>query len=81
MFAYVIPSSQRIRLTDPFRRWNIYYSVMQSGNSFCWDVVLDIFNKAFWDEDNIWNKILKSKCVWIIILKILFCITLYENAH
>ena len=47
------------------------YSVMHSdGNSFCGDVVLDSFNKASRDEDNILYKIYKSKYVWNIIMRI-----------
>ena len=38
------------------------YSVMQSdGNSFCGDVVLDSFNKASRDENNILDQMYKSK--------------------
>ena len=32
------------------------------GNSFCGDVVLECFNKASRDEDNILEQILKKKC-------------------
>ena len=38
------------------------YSVMQSdGNSFCEDVVLDSFNKASKDEDDILEQISKKQ--------------------
>ena len=39
---------------------------MQSdGNSFGGDVVLNSFNKASWDEDNILDQVYKSKYVRI----------------
>ena len=42
---------------------------MQSdGNRFCGDVVLDNFNKASWDEDNISDQIYKSKYVRIFFM-------------
>ena len=42
------------------------YSVMQSdGNSYCGDVVLDSFNKVYWDEDTILEQIYKRKYVRI----------------
>ena len=45
---------------------------MQSdGNSICGDVVLNSFNKASRDEDNILDKVYKSKYVRIFIMKIL----------
>ena len=48
------------------------YSVMQSdGNSFCKDLILDSFNNAFWDEDNILDQIYESKYVQIFIMMIL----------
>ena len=41
-------------------------SVMQSdGNSFDGDVVSDIFNKTFRDEDNNLDQMYKSKYAWI----------------
>ena len=48
------------------------YSVMQSdGHSFCGDVVLNSFNKASRDEDNILDQVWKSKYVRIYIIMIL----------
>ena len=48
------------------------YGVMQSdGNSFCEDVVLDSFNKASRNEDNILDQVYKSKYAWIFIMMIL----------
>ena len=45
------------------------YSVMQSdGISFRGDVVLDSFNRAYWDEDTILEQIYKSKYVRIFIM-------------
>ena len=42
---------------------------MQSdGNSFSGDVVLNSFNKASWDEDNILYPVYKSKYVRIFIM-------------
>ena len=41
------------------------------GNSFCGDVVSDIFHKASPDEDNILEQIYRSKYVRIFITKIL----------
>ena len=44
---------------------------MQSdGNSFCGDVVLDSFNNASRDEDNILDQIYASKYVRIIFMVI-----------
>ena len=44
---------------------------MQSdGNSFAGDVVLESFNKASQDEDNILDQIYKSKYVRIFIMMI-----------
>ena len=38
-----------------------FYSVMQSdGNSFCGDVILDSFNKAYWKEEFFKNKYIKA---------------------
>ena len=60
---------------------------MQSdGNRFYGDVVLDRFNKASRNEDNILDQIYKSKYVQIIIIKILILYnslqsTVYENAY
>ena len=49
-----------------------FYSVMQSdGNIFCGDVVLDSFNEASRDEDNILDQVYKSKYVRIFIMMIL----------
>ena len=46
-------------------------SVMQSdGNIFSGDFVLDSFNKASRDVDNILDQIYRSKCVRIINIKI-----------
>ena len=46
---------------------------MQSdGNIFGGDVISDIFNKTFRDEENITYQILKCKYVRIIIIIILF---------
>ena len=48
------------------------YSVMQSdGNSFCGDVVLNSFDKASRDKDNILDQVYKSKYVRISIMMIL----------
>ena len=48
------------------------YSVMQSdGNSISGDVVLDSFNRAFWDVYNILDQIYKSKYVRINLMIIL----------
>ena len=48
------------------------YSVMQSdGNRFCGVVVLNSFKKASRDEDNILDKVYKSKYVRISIMIIL----------
>ena len=45
---------------------------MQSdGNSSCWDVVSDSFNKTYRDEDNILNQVYQSKYVLISIMMIL----------
>ena len=45
---------------------------MQSdGDSFCGDVVLDSFNKASRDENNILDKKYKSKYIRIIFMTIL----------
>ena len=55
---------------------------MQSDrNSSCGDVVLDSFNKASWDEDNILEQIYRRKYVQIIFMMILIYIKLYENAY
>ena len=44
---------------------------MQSdGNSFCWDIVLNSFNKASRDEDNILDQVYKTKYVRIFIMMI-----------
>ena len=45
------------KLGQGIRSWGpLPYSVMQSdGNIFCGDVVLYSFNKASWDEDNIFQ--------------------------
>ena len=40
------------------------YRIQSDGNSFCGDVVLDSFNKASRDEDNILDQKYKSKYVW-----------------
>ena len=54
---------------------------MQSdGNSFCRDVVSDNFNMTSRDEDNILEKICKSKYVRIIILMILFLFNLIHKS-
>ena len=46
---------------------------MQSdGNSISGDVVLDSFNRVFWDEYNILEQIYKSKYVRIIFILILY---------
>ena len=48
------------------------YSVMQSdGNSFGGDFVLDNYNKASRDEDNILYQVYKSKYFQIFIMMIL----------
>ena len=48
------------------------YSVMQSEwNRFCGDVVLDSFNKASWNEDNILDQTNKREYVRISFLMIL----------
>ena len=59
------------------------YSVMQSdGNSFCGDVVLDSFNKASRDEDNILDQIYKKqKCLDFYYVNFIFSIKMYENAY
>ena len=45
---------------------------MQSdGKSFCGDVVLNSFNKASRDKDNILDQVYKSKYVRIFIMMIL----------
>ena len=46
---------------------------MQSNwNSFCLEIVLDSFNKAYCYEHNILDKISKNKYVFIICMMILF---------
>ena len=48
------------------------YSVMKSvGNRFCGDVVLESFNKASRDKENILDQIYKSKYVRNIVTMIL----------
>ena len=47
------------------------------GNSFCGDVVLNSFNKAFRVEDNILDQVYESKYVRIIIMMI-FIIYIYN---
>ena len=55
---------------------------MQSdGNSISGDVVLDSFNRAFWDEYNKLDQIYKSKYVRVIFMMILILKTLYKNAY
>ena len=44
---------------------------MQDGNSCCWYVLLDSFNKVSVYEDKILDQIYRSKYFRIIILKIL----------
>ena len=55
---------------------------MQShGNGFSGDVVLDSFNKASLDEDNILDQMYKSKYVWNFIMMILILFIFFlENA-
>ena len=44
---------------------------MQSdGNSISGDVVLNSFNREFWDEYNILDQTYKSKYLWIIFMMI-----------
>ena len=59
------------------------YSVMQSdGNSVCGDAVLNSFNKASRDEDNILDQIyIEQKCPNFYYDDFLIYITLYENAY
>jgi len=53
---------------------------MQSvGNSFGGDVVLDSFNKTFWEEDNILDQIYKSKYFRIIIMMISFLYNIIQK--
>ena len=55
------------------------YSVMQSdGNSFGGDVILDTFNIAYWDEDNILDQIYCSIYVRIFIMMFLI---LFNNVR
>ena len=55
---------------------------MQSdGNSFCGDVVLDSFNIANKDEDNILDKMFQSKYVWINIMMILIFLWHFTKVH
>ena len=56
---------------------------MQSDENIdCGDVVLNSFNKAPRDEDNILDQINKSKCARIFVLQLFhFFITLFENAY
>ena len=53
---------------------------MQSdGNSISGDVVLDSFNRAFWDEYNILEQIYKSKCVRSIFMMILILYNIIQK--
>ena len=55
---------------------------MQSnGDSFCGDVVLNSFNKASRDEDNILDQVYKSKYVRIFIMMILILYNIIRNAY
>ena len=55
---------------------------MQSdGNSFCGDVVLNIFNMAFRDEENILDQAYKSKYVRIIIMMILIVYNIIRKSY
>ena len=44
----------------------------KEDDSCCGDIVLDSFNKAYRDEENILGQIYKSNCVRIILMMILF---------
>ena len=60
----------------------ISYIVMQSDrNSISGYVVLDSFNREFWDEYNILDQIYRSKYVRIIYMIIYFFRKLYKNAY
>ena len=53
---------------------------MQSdGNSIAGDVVLDSFNRAFWDEYNILDQINKSKYVRIIFMMIIILYNIIQK--
>ena len=55
--------------------------MMQSdGKFFCWDVILDTFNKASHDEDNILDQTFGSKSVRNTITMILILDNINENA-
>ena len=54
----------------------VYCVIQSDGNSFCGDVVLDSFNKAPRDEDNIFDQIYKSKYVRNIITMNLILLTI-----
>ena len=56
------------------------YNVMQSDeNSFCGDVVLNSFIKAYRDEHNILDQVYESKYVRIYIMMILIFYDIIEH--
>ena len=51
------------------------------GSNFCGDIVLDTFNKAFRDEDNILKQIIKEQiCSDYYDKDVSFFTTFHENA-
>ena len=60
----------------------IIYGVMQSdGNSLCGDVILNSFNKASRDEDNILDQVYESKYVRICIMMILIFFKIIRKSN
>ena len=56
------------------------YAVMQSdGNGICGYVVLDSFNKASGNEDNILDQMYKSKYVRIFVMMILILFYIFRK--